>query len=344
MAVTCKQIAEMVGVSRQAAASVLNNAPKCLVSKEKKEQILKLASELNYIRNNSARTLRKGKSGLIGILSGGMHVVRTGVYLITLDKVLRENGFQPIMIYTRSEYSAIASGIRNLIQQNVDALIINGIPPVGNNQPGIIAQLFDAGLLSLCPTLLTNCEHNCPLPTVHHTFDKVSEKITENITRHHFSQIKLIIRRGKNGNTFESGAAMCRIAEQLDLPLLDEAVIHDSDILSPNRFQSDILQEVRSAVDEHLPGTLYFCDTGSSAIQTAFSLLLRFRKIPEDTGIIAFDHTEQCNYLVPGISSVDLDFELFAGKSWELLQETMKNPGSCRTVGIPAKLNLRETF
>ena len=129
MPVTCKQIAEMAGVSRQAAASVLNNAPKCLVSREKKEQILKFARELNYVHNNTVRTLRKGKSGMIGILTGGMHVVRTGTTLITMDTVLRKNGYLPVMIYTRSEYEAIASGIKNLVQQNVDGIIVNGIPP-----------------------------------------------------------------------------------------------------------------------------------------------------------------------------------------------------------------------
>lgn len=61
MSVTIKNIAEMVGVSRQAAASVLNDTPVCLVSKENKEKILKLARELRYIPNNAARVL-KGKS------------------------------------------------------------------------------------------------------------------------------------------------------------------------------------------------------------------------------------------------------------------------------------------
>ena len=54
MAVSCKQIAEMAGVSRQAAASVLNGAEKCPVSPGKKALILKLARELNYVRNNAA--------------------------------------------------------------------------------------------------------------------------------------------------------------------------------------------------------------------------------------------------------------------------------------------------
>ena len=56
MPVTCKQIAEMVGVSRPAAASVLNHAKVCRVSPEKREKILKLAEELHYVSSNVART------------------------------------------------------------------------------------------------------------------------------------------------------------------------------------------------------------------------------------------------------------------------------------------------
>ena len=71
---SCKQIAKMVGLSRQATASVLNDAPVCLVSPEKKARILELARELHYVRNNAARTLARGKSGIIGILTGGLHI------------------------------------------------------------------------------------------------------------------------------------------------------------------------------------------------------------------------------------------------------------------------------
>ena len=192
MPVTCKQIAEMAGVSRQAAASVLNNAPKCLVSREKKEQILKFARELNYVHNNTARTLRKGKSGMIGILSGGMHVVRTGTTLITMDTVLRKNGYLPVMIYTRSEYEAIASGIKDLVQQNVDGIIVNGIPPCAGNPQGIIPELEKAGLHKLCPTIFTNCEHSCQLPTVHHNYEPALKPLLEIIAQHNYSQLQVL--------------------------------------------------------------------------------------------------------------------------------------------------------
>lgn len=71
MSVTCKDIAQMVGVSRQAAASVLNGSPVCLVSKEKKEKILMLARELRYVPNNAARILKGKTQKIIGSVLDG---------------------------------------------------------------------------------------------------------------------------------------------------------------------------------------------------------------------------------------------------------------------------------
>ena len=339
MAITCKHIADMVGVSRQAAASVLNNAPKCLVSKEKKEQILALAEKYHYVRNNAARTLRRGKSGIIGILSGGMHIVRTGITLLTLDKVLRSQGFLPVIIYTANEYDAITSGIRSLIQQNVDGLIINGIPPC-RGENCTIAELKKSGLLNLCPTILTNCEHDCAVPTVSYSYEEVINGIVDRISMHRFSHIRPVLR----ARTFEAGFAIRETVKRLNIPALPAAVIGISEILSPDRFRNDILKDVRSAANSHLPGTLYLCDTGSSANQICLSLMMRYGKIPEDAGIIVFDHTERFNYLTPAVTAVNLNFDLFAQKSWELLHECMSDRSICRKVDIPAELVIRETF
>ncbi|MBR2373355.1 MAG: LacI family DNA-binding transcriptional regulator, partial [Lentisphaeria bacterium] len=109
--VTCRQIAEMVGVSRQAAASVLNDAPVCLVSPEKKKKILQLARELHYVRSNAARTLARGKSGIIGILTGGLHIRKNQLNLILLDHELRKAGYLPCIVYTRSEEQHLVNGI-----------------------------------------------------------------------------------------------------------------------------------------------------------------------------------------------------------------------------------------
>ncbi len=68
MSASIIDIARLVGVSRQAVASVLNNSPVCHVSREKCEMILRIARELNYRPNEAAKIL-KGKPGrTVGVL------------------------------------------------------------------------------------------------------------------------------------------------------------------------------------------------------------------------------------------------------------------------------------
>ena len=94
-----------------------------------------------------------------------------------------------------------------------------------------------------------------------------------------------------------------------------------------------------------LPGTLYLCDTGLCAIQVTASLLKKYGKIPADSAVIAFDHTENCEYFAPGISSVELNFDCFAQKCWELLKCRMDHPDiPVQTADIQADFIERETF
>lgn len=68
MSASIKDIARLVGISRQAAASVLNNSPVCHVSAAKREQILRIARELNYHPNEAAKVLKGKHSRTVGVL------------------------------------------------------------------------------------------------------------------------------------------------------------------------------------------------------------------------------------------------------------------------------------
>ena len=344
MAISCKQIAEMAGVSRQAAASVLNGAARCLVSKEKKELILKLAKEFNYVHNNAARTLVKGKSGLVGILSGGLHVKRTGLFVISLDNILRASGFLPVIIYTRSEYQCIADGIRSLLQQNVDALVINGIFP--DEKGNVISSLKSQGMLDMVPTLITNSGYHRECDTVYYSYDEVISNICSGVEKSDFAHVKSFIRSTeKSDSTYEAGIAMRQIVEKLNIADSEEIEMYSSMPLSPERHKTDILGKVHKAMQNILPGTLYLCDTGFCAIQVAGMLLQKHGRLPGDSAIIAFDHTENCAYYSPGITSVELDFDKFAQKCGELLKRRMNDPKAIvETVNIQADFIKRETF
>lgn len=69
--VTLKDIAEKAKVSTTIVCQVINNAPNIRVSDIKRERILKVASELNYVVNRIRKSLVDGKTNIIGIAISG---------------------------------------------------------------------------------------------------------------------------------------------------------------------------------------------------------------------------------------------------------------------------------
>lgn len=64
--VSIKKIAELSGVSVSTVSRVINNHP--YVSDEKRERVARIIEESNYIPNQFAINLSKGKSGMIGLV------------------------------------------------------------------------------------------------------------------------------------------------------------------------------------------------------------------------------------------------------------------------------------
>jgi LacI family transcriptional regulator len=61
-----KDIAEKVGISRQAVSAILNNR-QCFVSDSTRQKVLKLVEELNYQPNYFAKSLKGGKTNIISV-------------------------------------------------------------------------------------------------------------------------------------------------------------------------------------------------------------------------------------------------------------------------------------
>ena len=64
--VTIKDVARIAGVTPQTVSRAFRNTED--ISKETRERILQIASEMGYVQNASARSLRNGSSKLIAII------------------------------------------------------------------------------------------------------------------------------------------------------------------------------------------------------------------------------------------------------------------------------------
>ncbi len=161
--VTQAQIAAELNISRSTVAAVLSRQPTAQISKELSKKILVTAKRMGYRPNRYAQTIRKGTSGLIGVINfGGLQQMPIQKLIHSVEAITR-GGFEPFvqdvfwftelddsacekMISLRVEGVLLMHPHLQFIQKYLDALLNADIPVVsmgGEHLQGIPRFMSD---------------------------------------------------------------------------------------------------------------------------------------------------------------------------------------------------------
>lgn len=94
--VTIKDVARVAGVTPQTVSRAFRNAED--INKETKERILQIASEMGYVQNASARSLRSGSSKLIAIIYDNIMNSYFSIITYYLQECLKSKGYSILSI------------------------------------------------------------------------------------------------------------------------------------------------------------------------------------------------------------------------------------------------------
>jgi len=150
--VRCKDIAAMVGVSRQAVTAVLNNSRPNCVSKEKREEILRVAAEHNYRPDHAAIALKTGKSNLIGIVMPPWDNPYIAELCMGIQRCLASHGYTPFFTIDNYE-NPVPGNLEQLLSLHVAGVITvaASILPDDIGIP-VVSYYYDDPLFdSVCP-------------------------------------------------------------------------------------------------------------------------------------------------------------------------------------------------
>lgn len=119
-----KDIAMLVGVSRQAVSAALNDTKSCRISEDKCREIKRVARELNYVSNNAARSLKGAPSKTIGFMGPFMSSGLNSALISEISQMLTAEGYNILYNnYAHTSYSATESSL-NLLARGVDGIIV----------------------------------------------------------------------------------------------------------------------------------------------------------------------------------------------------------------------------
>lgn len=124
MAVTIKDIAELAGVSFQAVSATLNGNGTSRVSQAKRDRIIEIANQLNYVPNTVARFLAGGRTGIIGIITGAAHSTWNNLIAAECSEYLLVKGYTTLTSHCILDDHNRIAPYHRLIQHGVDGLII----------------------------------------------------------------------------------------------------------------------------------------------------------------------------------------------------------------------------
>jgi LacI family transcriptional regulator len=122
---TLKDIALRAGVSAATVSVILSDGPKAkMYSMKTRRKIWDYANEMGYLPNLLARSLKSGKSGLIGVVMSSQHSTYYGRPLQAAEKYAQEVGYELITADMNYDFSKFEQCIQMMTAWNVEGLLL----------------------------------------------------------------------------------------------------------------------------------------------------------------------------------------------------------------------------
>lgn len=118
-----KDIAKLANVTEAAVSMALSDKPS-RISQEKRDEIRRIAKELNYVPNMAAKSLATKKTMTIGVVVPDIENPFFAKIGKEIEGLLREAGYLTIITNSNDEFRNERSLIEMLVNRGVDGLII----------------------------------------------------------------------------------------------------------------------------------------------------------------------------------------------------------------------------
>jgi LacI family transcriptional regulator len=124
--VTIKDVAAATGLSPAAVSYALRGVQ---TTRETQERVRRTAEELGYTGNAVARALARGRTGLVGVLSGSLQDLGEQRFVELLGRELGRHDLHMLVADARGEPERERMVARQLADQLVDGLVISPLDP-----------------------------------------------------------------------------------------------------------------------------------------------------------------------------------------------------------------------
>lgn len=343
MRATVKDVAKLAGVSPKTVSNVINGV--VFVRPETRARVEQALTALDYVPNLSARGLRNGRSGMIGLALPDLLRPYSAEITHLVVELAHERGWGVQIEQTaaepRREFELLSKARAHL----VDGLILNPV------------NLDDSAVMSAGPlpavVLIGDVEQDVVSQVC---IDNVAaaRDLTQHLVDQGFRRIAAVgvpeVPSGSSGTgriggrTDSAGTAAARLRTLGYREVLRAAGCHDPALEIPlDRWSPEgAATVVARHLAEHEPPDAIFCFTDTIATGALSALWTAGVAVPGDCAVAGFDNILESRFTVPPLTTVDFDRRAFVQAALDLLAERMADPGAApRRVVVPHRVIAR---
>lgn len=331
-AVTMSQVAAQAGVSQATVSLVLNNVDGGRVADETRDRVMLAVEQLGYRTNAFAKSLRSGRSGMIGFISDEVASSPFAGRLLKGAQMLAwETGNVILSVDTFDDPDLQAAAVDMMLSYRVAGVVYTSmyhrnleLPPGLEGVPTVVVNAQDRNrrFASVFPD-----EEGGGYAATRHLIEAGHERIAMINIQPPVSDLPAGIGRLAG---YHRALAEAGIEADPELVLYGTGIVEDGLALTTRLMTGDA------------PPTAIFCGNDRTAWGAYRALEALGLRPAEDCSIVGFDnHETLAPYLDPGLTTVELPYERMARRALEILLDG--TPSDPQRIPIECALIARDS-
>lgn len=293
--VTMQDVARHAGVSVMTVSNVINARPH--VRDSTRDRVLAAIDELGYAVNAAARTLRQGRTGVIGLAVPEIDRPYFGRLSELIIERAEQDGYEVVVERTGADREREIAALRHSRLRSYDGLIISAV-----NLAGADAALFRGEL----PVVVLGERSYA---------DRVDHVVMANedggglVARHLIAQgaRRLAMIGGVHDPEAPAGAGVLRAAGFVEAAAAEGVEIDPRLLVDCAYTFEGGRDSVGLLLDSGIPFDGLFCATDVLAIGAVRGLRDRGISVPDDILVAGFDDVPVAQFTVPSVTSIAPD-------------------------------------
>ncbi|WJH24800.1 LacI family DNA-binding transcriptional regulator [Pseudarthrobacter defluvii] len=305
MAVTMNDVARAAGVSLKTVSNVLNDYE--FIRPATKQRVQDAIAELGYEANLTARSLRSGKTSMLGLVLSDLSAPYYAELASKLMKAAARHGYRVMVEQSDAEASVELGALQGTFRQLTDGLLFT---PLVVDADAIAARAGNKPMVMLGEHILDP------------RFDLVTMKNEEAaaaLTRHLLAggrrRIAVV-----GANTGESAGTAGLRLNGYRKALEEAGVPFDPALIAPAEWRRDTgAAAVAGLLESGVQFDAVFGLNDVLALGAMHQLLIRGVKVPQDVAVAGFDDIDEARFASPSLTTVSPGMDEIAERSIGLL-------------------------